>query len=193
MQEERFENENMVGKWLKYLFITRLVQTFCPSLNGFGVLDLIGPYGQWIAGACAVYFLFQMEPACGRYRKAGIFLGVNLACTLIGSFLGGAALLASAVSLAAALCSYVACYQEYHAHAELVAESDPELSRKWERLFVWQILVSVLNLVITFLVTALVSGGAAELAAASAMVTVVIALVLQIIYLVYLYRMMKRY
>lgn len=98
--------------------------------------------------------MLKLAPANERYRKAGIFRGAILACSLITTFLFASRFL----PLAASVCSMIAVYQEFHGHAELLENKNARLSQKWRSLFLWEIIAGlVLSVVSTFAVMILIT------------------------------------
>ena len=169
------------GKWLKYLFFLQLAHLALFPLGVFTQTSAIAVVAGWVISAGTVCILLQLAPAGAHYRKAGIFRGVELACTLITRIL-----FASTVrSAVGPICGLIAAYQEYNAHSDVLTEKDPELAKKWGRLFVWIVVSNVLAVPITFL-TLLPEIGAMMLA-----VVGILGAVLNVLYLVYLHRMRK--
>lgn len=130
-----------VSKWLRILTGIAVVSLVNSAV---GYIPFIhGDITTWISRGimlAMVLCLFRLAPVNARYKKAGIFRAGMLACALITSFLFGSMLL----TIAASVFSFLAVYQEFQAHAELVFGADPKLSRNWRSLFYWEIAVAIL-------------------------------------------------
>lgn len=169
------------GKWLKYLFFAQLAHLFLYPIGVFTQTSAVAVVAGWVISAGTFYILLQLAPAGERYRKAGIFRGAELACTLITRILFSSTFLTAAGSV----CGLISAYQEYNAHSEALTEKDPDLAKKWERLFVWIIVANVLMVPATFLAV-LPTIGVIALT-----VVMLLGMALNLLYLVYLYRMRK--
>jgi hypothetical protein len=134
--------------------------------------------------------MFQLAPVHDRYQKAGIFRAIMLACNLITSFLVGSALL----TLAASIVSIIAVYQEYCAHAEVIADQNVKLSKAWHSLFNWSILAAVLlslgaTIVAVILVMADIDGGASRISAIAIGLLSIPQCVIEVLYIWYIKKM----
>lgn len=81
-----------------------------------------------------IYCMFRLSSWNSRYNWTAFFRLATLGCSLITSFLFGSYYL----NIAIFIFSSNAVYLEYAAHAQLVAEKDLVLSRKWRNLFYWE-------------------------------------------------------
>jgi len=169
------------GKWLKYLFFLQLAHLALFPLGVFTQTSAIAVVAGWVISAGTVCILLQLAPAGARYRKAGIFRGVELACTLITRILFASTLLTAA----GAVCSLFSAYQEFNAHSEVLTEKDPELAKKWEWFFAWIIVSNVLT-VLAIILAALPTVGVI-----APTVVMLLGMALNVLYLVYLHRMRK--
>lgn len=170
-----------LGKWLKYLFFIQFAHLARYPLGLFTQTSAISVIIGWVISVGTAYILLQLAPAGERYRKAFIFRGLDLCCTLITRILFASTLLSAVGSLSA----LIGVYQEYNAHSEVLTETDPELAKKWEKLFVWIVVSNVLTVPLTFL-TLLPEIGTVMMA-----VVGILGMVLNVLYLVYLHRMRK--
>ena len=106
---------------------------------------------------------------------------------LITALLDGGAIfisneaLALTVSLCSAILSFFSCYNEFNAHADVLAGLDNELSDQWRKLWKWM-LIATLALMVGVIFTVMVLGAWVFLAAIIAL------LVIGILKLVYLFR-----
>lgn len=129
------------SKWFRFL-MGIAIASLVNSVAGLIPLAL-GSVTTWVSRGIMLAMavcMFQLAPLNDRYRKAGIFRAGMLACALFTAFLFGS----MAVTIAASVFSFVAVYQEFQAHAEVVFEKNPRLSRNWRSLFYWEILVGIL-------------------------------------------------
>lgn len=176
-------------KWLQILLYVHIANIAVALISLLPVSD---QWGVWLSRAVTLVItvsLFQLAPACKRYRTAAIFNAVSLGLILITSLLFSSSLL----TLAASILSILATYQEYSAHSDMVAERDARLSRKWHSLFNWQFIVGILTSLVSMVAVVVL----AVLEVNSTLITVLIigalslvSIVLQVIYLMYLRRMM---
>ena len=130
------EYGDLLQKWLKYLLYIHIVGIVCTLLAGIPVLSVISGWVSTAVLAADAYVLYQIAPACGRYRKAAIFNVVVLVAGLLAK---------SILSLVISICSIVAMYQEYQGHSEIVAQRNPALSGKWNSLFHYQLFAGIIS------------------------------------------------
>lgn len=182
--------ENLPVKWLRYLFYVHIASV---AVSALGWVSSSSALNVWLGRAVTlgvVVCMYQLAPLNPRYKKSFTLRGVMLILTLITYLLHSSMLL----TLAASVLSILATYQEYHAHSELVAQQDEQLSRRWSSLFIWEIIVSVLTTVLTMAATLIMVMGEIGTSAVVAVITVImqmVSLVLGILYLVYLNRTAK--
>lgn len=179
-------------RWLRILFWIHIASI---ALSLISALPINTGFTTWISRAitaAVMLCLFQLAPACGRYRKAAVFTAVSLDLILIATLLFSSPLL----TLAASIFSILAAYQEYSGHSDTVAEADPKLSRNWHSLFNWQLIVGVLTSFVSMvavIVLAALEMNAAAITALIAGALSLVSMILQIFYLMYLNRMIKIY
>ena len=128
-------------KWLRALFYIAIVSLVNSVVDYFPFIP--ASISTWVSRgimAATVFCMLQLAWKNKRYQKTAIFRAVMLGCALITSFLFGSYLL----TIAASIFSILAVYQEYSAHAELVAERNAALSRKWHKLFYWELAAAML-------------------------------------------------
>lgn len=197
-QKEPEYGWDVLVKWLKFLLAVQLTQL---AVSIVAVLFLLIPVGgirilaDWVGKVltlCMIMAMFRLSDANQRYRKAFIAhlivaIGAIAESLTIGP---GLALAVSLISLAGSIAGLVAVYQEYYGHGEIAeAAGDSNLSRKWNSLFVWQIVV---GLVISLITVFSVMIGAAADAQMTRLVSILVpiamipGIILQIIYLRYL-------
>jgi len=138
----------------------------------------------------AVVCMFRLAPANGRYKKAGIMRAIMLACTLITAY----AYASSILNLAASILSIIAVYQEYYAHAELIADQDSKLSGKWHSLFNWGLVVGILvgfGATAAALILTMLELDAVRLTAMIVGVLGIPQMILDLVYMLYLKKMVS--
>lgn len=136
-------------KCLGYLIVIRFASV---ALSLVSMLPVVGGYAELISGlpsAALAVVLWLLGSEHNRYRKAAMLYGVSLAigCVvyLIGRINAAGELgwqlndAATYVTFGASVCSFLAMYQEYNAHGEVIEPVDKNVSRKWEQLFGWQV------------------------------------------------------
>lgn len=186
--EEKTMDREQVSKRLGILF---WIYVASMALSLLGVLPAMAEMMPWLGAGMRIasaIVLFSLAQAGGRYRLAGILGGIaaagNLLLTLIGSA-GG--VLATALNI----CALVGLYNEYKGHAELIQEQEDTLARRWTKLFVWNIVLSLVSMLLAINVSVL--GVAAGMSVGTmTMLGVALALipamVVDVLYLVYLNR-----
>ena len=178
------------AKWLRYLLYCSIatvvlsVITYLPFPDDWATWVQLGLVGG------TVFCLFRLEGINPRYRKAAVYRAVYLGGILINALLFSS----TAILLAASILSIMSVYQEYNAHSDLLAEKDPQLSRKWHSLFTWSIAAAVLagfgSMVIS-VITALMGVGAGTIVSVVLAILALPDLIVDIFYLVYLNRTVK--
>lgn len=186
--EEKTMDREQVSKRLGILF---WIYVASMALSLLGVLPAMAEMMPWLGAGMRIasaIVLFSLAQAGGRYRLAGILGGIaaagNLLLTLIGSA-GG--VLATALNI----CALVGLYNEYKGHAELIQAQEDTLARRWTKLFVWNIVLSLVSMLLAINVSVL--GVAAGMSVGTmTMLGVALALipamVVDVLYLVYLNR-----
>ncbi len=118
---------------------------------------LPGAIFTWISRgimAAMIYCTYKLSAFNEHYGKAAKYRAVMLGCTLATEYLFRSTIL----TFVASIFSLMAVYQEYSGHGDVVKETDPKFSRKWNSLFYWKfvagMLVSMGTLGTTVLVTA---------------------------------------
>lgn len=124
----------VLGDWLKYLLYVKLVSVGNMLLGLLPVEPDVTPWIARVANAVCVYVLFQLSPACKRYRTVAVINGI----VLIGSLFS-----LGSLAIVFTVCGMVGTYQEYAAHGEVVAPLDEKLTGKWRFLFYLEIILSL--------------------------------------------------
>lgn len=188
-------------KWFRYLFYIHIGTIIISILSVVPGLNTVTSWiSRWVTVGIIVV-LFRLTPVNGRYHKAAVLMCVSLGLLLfntvmatVNALLGIASFFGSVLTLAASVCSIIANYQEYYAHADMIKEQDSALARKWHSLFNWQIILGVLaGMVSAFAVMlAALLGMAVSLTTTAVLwATSVLTIILRIIYLRYLNRMLQ--
>lgn len=186
--EEKTMDREQVSKRLGILF---WIYVASMALSLLGVLPAMAEMMPWLGAGMRIasaIVLFSLAQAGGRYRLAGILGGIaaagNLLLTLIGSA-GG--VLATALNI----CALVGLYNEYKGHAELIQAQEDTLARRWTKLFVWNIVLSLVSMLLAINVSVL--GVAAGMSVGTmtmlgVAMAAIPAMVVDVLYLVYLNR-----
>lgn len=201
LQHEPVPNKAILQKWLPILLYVQ-----CTSM-AISVLSLIIPLGNvttwigYIVTIAAFFVLFQLVPACKRYRKSVVFQCIGLILLILNSVIivnsgttTASNLIGTAVTFAASVCTLIASYQEYYSHGEVIRELDGKLAKRWRSLFVWQIVVAiVVGFGSSIAAVIIVMIGLADVAAVGIVVVIasLAGVALRIVYLLYLGKMIK--
>lgn len=159
----------LLNKWLRKLMMIRFTGLLLTILAVFPFLLNVTNWLSLLMTACTIAALFYLAAANIRYRKVAIFQCISLGGALITAFTGAAAL-----GGLFSICSIIAQYQEYHAHAEICTDKSPALSSRWTSLFWWQMGV---GLVSGFVLSSTVVIGVLAGADADGLVTVITVLI----------------
>lgn len=197
-------------QWLRILFYIELasvalsVLCFLPFIQS-GWFD----WFRRIFTAGMIYCMFKLAATQSRYGKAAIFRAVQLVCSLLTAALtawmfqqfrlnGGLAqtttqynTVSMVIGTVSMVASWIATYQFYNAHGDLVAEQDTALARKWRRLFFWALGISVCRSAVSMLLTYLRVEQVLDIGTYGLLSTVLISVppvILGLFSVVYLYR-----
>lgn len=189
MNDSMNRNADYITRWLRILAYISLASI----LNSLISLVPVVPASvtTWVSRGitvAAMISMFQLAPVNRRYQKAGLFRALMLVCSLAAAFLYASSIL----TLAASVFSIIAVYQEYSAHSELIADKDTKLSGKWHSLFNWGIVAAVLisfGSIIAVLIVTMLQMDAVTITAVIVGVLSVPQLVIDIVYILYLRRM----
>lgn len=177
---------NSTIKWLRILIYIEIVSLVNTVINYVPIVPAafttLVSRGALIA---VTVCMFQLASVNERYKKAAILRTVMVCCSLLTAYLFSSTILV----LAASVFSLLAVYQEYNAHAELVAEKDPILSVKWHSLFYWGIVASLVVSLGSIAATLLVAMMDMDAARASAIIVSILSIpqfVIDVVYIRYL-------
>ena len=145
------EHKELLTKWLRVLFYIQIAAIAITLVNAVSNLDSITRWLSKGLSLATIWSLFQMNAVHPRYRTAAILSTVVFVCGLLTLPVNRSGIgLSTVLLLVGSTCSWVAAYQEYHSHSEVAACWDPQLGRKWNNLFVLEI---VSGLAVSFLTT----------------------------------------
>lgn len=142
------ENKDKIVECLRYLIWIRLAAVGLSLLCLIPVIDTIAERLDFLPNLAMVVVLWLLSNGQDRYRKASIYLAVSVCITFAARLFGSALLVI--VMLVSSVCSFVALYQEYHAHAELMEPVAPKVAGQWHSLFNWQVAYLLVTYVIAF-------------------------------------------
>ena len=176
--------KTLIAKWYQFLLILS-VGNLLLTLAGFlPIDDNMITWARYVVFLFSAYCLLQLRLVSVRYRKAAVFKGLMVLCSVLN------AMMAASLTLAVSGISILATYLEYVAHAKAIQKTDAALSRKWYRLFNIGLLVSALSVLVSMVAAALlsVSGGGIGLFRLISYLVIAAELALQVFYLLLLNR-----
>lgn len=200
-------NKYFSVQWLRILFYLSFA---CFALSLLDFLPIDNGLIDWpkrVLTACMIYCLFQMSNVLPRYRKAAIFRAVQLVCILLGALISfiwihwaglvhstTMGFLRQSASFVVLIVSYIATYQIYNSHGDLVADFDPALAQKWRQLFPITIVASILtslgSLIVAMLQVTQNVGGAVMISSVQTIIMIP-HVVIELVSLIYLRRTLK--
>ena len=184
------EHRELLSKWLRILFYAQIASMVLTLINMATYLDNITVWAGQAITVAVIWSLFQLKDVNPRYRTAAIAQAAVLICGFLTTPVNSSAVgLSSILLLVGSIAAWVTAYQEYHAHSELVAEADERLAKKWDGLFLKEILIGLAISAISVVgTTVLVAAGMVS----GTITTVIIALttitnlILEGLYLLYM-------
>lgn len=189
------EHKELLQKWLGMLFYIQIASIAITLVNSVSNLDSITRWASKALSLVTIWSLFQLKAVNSRYRIASITNAGVFICGLLTTPINSSALsLSSILMLAGATAAWVAAYQEYHAHGELIAQADEPLAKRWNSLFILEILMGLgVSLFSTVATVVLVSAEMDSKTVTTIIlaVTNIVYLLMDALYLLYMYRMLK--
>jgi hypothetical protein len=190
------EQSPVLGRWLGMLFWIAIVSQIAGVMTNenlvkrIPVLRLPGLLFVFACGMVYALILWRLRGIEARYGKAALGLAASevfsVSTVLIAQDRSSGLVLAlTALALAG---SVYGCYQEFHAHGEVLAGLDDTLAENWRKLWKWEIGLALGAFGCIFLV--LFSAVLGVLATLAVAIGLVIAGILR---LVYLWRTAKRF
>ena len=147
------ENKDKIVEYLGYLIWIRLAAVALSLLCLIPVVETIAEGLDFLPNLAMVVVLWLLSNGQDRYRKASIYLAVSVCITFAAQLFGSAAFVI--VMLVSSVCSFIALYQEYNAHAELMEPVAPKVAGQWHSLFKWQVAYLLVTYVIAFVLVIL--------------------------------------
>lgn len=167
MEESGMQNavpKERLIKCFGYLIVIRLAAA---ALSLLSMVPYVGAFADYISPVltlATICILGTIGDRGSRYSKAAVMLLVSALLELVSGLLPLMGFpdavedicnaFAAALTLIASVCSFLAVYQEYNAHAELVGPVDQDLARRWHKLFNWQIVYLLVSYVMAFVLVA---------------------------------------
>lgn len=138
------EHRELLSKWLRVLFYTQIASIVLTIINMATYLDSITVWVSKAITLAVIWSLFQLKDVNPRYQTAAMAQAVVLVCGFLTTPVNSSAVgLSSILLLVGSIAAWVTAYQEYHGHGELVAEADETLAKKWDGLFLKEILIGL--------------------------------------------------
>ena len=179
--------KTLIAKWYQFLLILAAGNLLLSLASFLPIDDNMITWARYVVFLFSAYCLLQLRLVSVRYRKAGIFKGLLVLCSLLN------AMMAATLTLAVSAISILATYLEYVAHAKAIQKTDADLAQKWYRLFNIGLLVAALSVLVSMVAAALlsVSGDSAGLFTLISYLVIAAELALQVFYLLLLNRTKK--
>ena len=179
--------KTLIAKWYQFLLILSVGNLLLTLASFLPIDDNMITWARYVVFLFSAYCLLQLRLVSVRYRKAAVFKGLMVLCSVLN------AMMAASLTLAVSGISILATYLEYVAHAKAIQKTDAALSRKWYRLFNIGLLVSALSVLVSMVAAALlsVSGGGIGLFRLISYLVIAAELALQVFYLLLLNRTKK--
>lgn len=187
-------NAPILGKWLWllfWLFIPSEIASLMINDNVLAAVPALRTPGEILSILCGVAYgliLLKLTEQAKGYRLAGICSLVSAAFSLVmlATGLGEGTALWWLLSLPVVVVELFGVYQEFNAHADVLAGMDDALSGKWRKLWKWHIGL-LLGMTASLVLTAMMG----MLGLLIMLVAVIGIIVVAILKLVYLYRTAK--
>ena len=179
--------KTLIAKWYQFLLILGAGSLLLSLASFLPIDDDMITWARYVVFLFSAYCLLQLRLVSVRYRKAAVYKGLLVLCSLLN------AMMAASLTLVVSAISILATYLEYVAHAKAIQKTDAVLSRKWYRLFNIGLLVSAGSVLVSMVAAALVStsGDSAGLFQLISYLVIAAELALQVFYLLLLNRTRK--
>lgn len=184
------EHALLLGKYLPILFWI-LIATAAVGLVTNRTGDVLNAVKLLAQSAATGWVMLKLSRVHSGYRLAGI---LDIAGGVIGFITellpadGNAVGLLILVLIPSLVLSFVAMYQEYNAHADVMEDMDVEFARKWRALWKWTV-----GLLIGLVPCLVLVVGAAGFGLLVMLLDAIGLVVTAVLYAVYLWRMAKRF
>ena len=189
------ENTNFeickLTKWLRVLMYIAIVSLVNSIVNYVPFVP--ASVTTWISRGIMVAMIvcmFRLASANGRYKTAAILRAIWLGTLILGTLLH----LPSVLVLGTSILSIIAVYQEYHGHSEVLADKDIVLSAKWKGLFIWSFIAPLLLSIgssVAMVISSFMNLDVAKVTAITTGIMRIPQYVIDVIYLLYLKKMLS--
>ena len=183
-------NKALFMKWIQNLFYVGCIAL---AVSVISQIPVVGSWVSWITRVISIItivILYKLIPLNERYQKAAIFMAAS---TIAGFLVSKVGLLL----LVGSVCGFIATYQEYIGHSEVIENVDKKFSNNWRSLFHWELWGGlVLSFIVSGAITILSIINIFDvelLTNATQMILVVFNLVIQGVYVLLLKRMITIY
>ena len=176
--------KTLIAKWYQFLLILSIGNLLLTLASFLPIDDTMITWARYVVFLFSASCLLQLRLVSVRYRKAAIFKGLAVLCSLLN------AMMAATLTLAVSAISILATYLEYVAHAKAIQKTDAALSRKWYRLFNISLLVPACSILVSMVAAVVLTDPSAGTGLFTLVSYLVIAaeLALQVFYLLLLNR-----
>lgn len=179
--------KTLIAKWYQFLLVLGAGGLLLSLVGFLPIDDAMITWARYVVFLFIAYCLLQLRLVSVRYRKAAVFKGLAVVCSLLN------AMMAATLTLAVSAVSILATYLEYVAHAKAIQKTDADLARKWYRLFNISLLVPACSILVSMVAAVTLSDPSAGTGLFTLISYLVIAaeLALQVFYLLTLNRTRK--
>ena len=114
----------LIAKWYQFLLILGAGGLLLSLVSFLPIDDAMITWARYVVFLFSAYCLLQLRCVSVRYRKAAVFKGLMVLCSVLN------AMMAASLTLAVSAISILATYLEYVAHAKSIQKTDAALARK---------------------------------------------------------------
>jgi len=184
LRQEKYMKKIKSLFYINCFVLISIIAAWIPEITNW-----IG-WGNIVISNCIAIILFGLAESNTRYTKAAIFRTIVVAISILSKFMDSS-ILSSVISIIL----FCSLYQEYKAHAEVLAGVDEKLSKRWKDLFSIYLIGSILAGVLSSLIVISLSSLFIQYATVIMIIVLVLSggfdFIMRIIYLVYLKQMMS--
>lgn len=186
------EHKASLTKWLGMLLYIQIAYMAITCINAVTHWDNVTAWVNKGITAIGIWCLFQLQVVNPRYRTAAITRAGAFICGLLTLPVNTSGLgLSSILLLVGSACTWITDYQEYHGHSEIAAQWDEKLAKKWNDLFVWEVVVALATSVVSLFGTVLLMAAdmlTDTITTVIIILSTILGLVLEGLYLLYMKR-----
>lgn len=153
------ESARLLIRWLSILFYLTIAQCILGYLTKDTVLSVV-PWLSYpvyvslvLCGIAMVVCLWMCAPACGRYQKAAIFMGIGVLMDAAAHFSNNTYVDAM-IGYPAIVVSTFTLYLTYSAHAAILHDRDSRLAARFRELWQYTLVTVVAMFLSPFLARA---------------------------------------